>query len=205
MKFGIPALALLATLSLFATPAAATGAQNWYLKWDETLEAHRGSFPGSTEPDVLVADGETRTWWANEPAAIDVAFGSGDFTVYIKHGRDCVDSWFVTIGYGTVGAGGYAVPGFASDPQSGCMAGTTSVISIPVTDFTVPEGQTLGFQVSNALDGGVGAKKVEVVTDGSSYFQSTSMDPGYPTPELGTVALVGAGVGVVGIAVLRRK
>lgn len=207
----ISILALIAGLSLIAAPAAAAGSQTWYLGGEFDLVAQRGSVPPpTTDPDfpsnhVLIANGQVAVWEANEAALVDVDFGSGNFAWSLRLATgNFAGNYHVEIGYSD--CNGSMLSLFSSGLVAGpAMAGQqVQSGTVAVTDFTVPTGSCLAMRVVNDADGE--AKPLRVMYSvPDSYFTSTGGDPGYPTPELGTLLLVGAGVGVVGVAVIRRK
>jgi len=90
---------------------------------------------------------------------------------------------------------------------------TGSLLHMPITgDFVINEGEHLMFMLDNIPDADQGSKNANqrrtvIVQTGSpdSYFASPASDPGIPTPELPTVLLMAAGVGLFGFVALRRR
>lgn len=211
MKIGIPALALVAALSMVAAPAAAAGSQTWYLGGEFDLVAERGSVPPpTTDPEfpsnhVLIANGQVAIWEANEAALVDVAFGAGNFDWSLRLATgNFIGSY--TLWIGVSNCNGLSFTGYGSETVLGPgVAGQfVETGTIPTSGFTVPTGYCLALKIQNDAD--VEGKPLRVMYSvADSNFTSPSSDPGYPTPELGTVLLLGAGLGVVATVALRRK
>lgn len=212
MKLIVPALALVAALSfVVAAPAVAAGSQTWYLGGEFDLVANRGSVPPPTsDPEfpsnhVLIPNAQGAVWEANEPAAVNVDFGSGEFAWSLRLATgNFLGTYHVEIGISD--CNGNFIPMASSDPVSGPGLTGQQVQSgvVEVSAFIVQPGQCLAMRVAN--DGDAEEKPVRVMYSvPDSFFSSNPQDPGYPTPELGSVLLVGAGVAVVATVALRRK
>lgn len=187
--------AALLMMSIAGTAMAAS--QTWYLDAEDALVADRGAFTGTADYVSVFANNH-RVWSANEAALVDVDFGTGDFTWTLAFNRAYTGTFYVSIG---TGSGTGFVEHARSDVQAASSA-LDATGAIAVTNFVVPTGERLAFQVVN-LDG---SGRMDVrVSDGTSYFTSTTSDPGYPTPELGTLALAGAGLGLIAVAARRRR
>lgn len=179
---------------LSSAGSALAASQTWYLDAENSLVASREDTTGTVD-DVRVYANSVQTWWANEAALVEVNFGTGDFTYSITLTAAYTGTYVMTVGSGMGGA--FAGMTFSSAPTT--VSGVTTLTgTIPVANFVVPAGETLGFEIAN-LDG---STRMDVaVGGGQSSFTSTNDDPGYPTPELTTVLLAGAGLGLVAVAV----
>lgn len=208
MNFSKTLLAAFAATLLVASivPTAAATSQTWYLNNDGDLVANKGLSVPDDSP-TSVNNGQSHEWWANEVAIVDVPFPAGDFAWKLVFSQACLGTWHVKIGYGDADVPSSFVSAASSVGQLDCPtgpAGTTGVIT--TAGFTVPQGKTLAFQIVNTWDANGGtARTMHVKTEGSSYFMSPGGDPGYPTPELSSMLLAGAGLGVIGLAVMNRK
>lgn len=192
--------------------SAAAASQTWYLGGEFDLVANRGSVPDPvTDPEfptnrIDISNGQSAVWEANEAALVNVDFGTGDFSWSLRLASgNFIGQYHVEIG--TSDCNGNFVPN--NEPvvlvNGPGLAGQQVQSGLRhVTDFVVSAGSCLAFRVVNDADAeGKVLRVMFSVPD--SRFTSTDTDPGYPTPELGTVLLTGAGIGLVALVVARRR
>jgi len=218
------AVGLLATLPI--SIANASGSQAWYLTgdWYRGSEAdddthHSDKIMVKTPPDnAFCRHKSIRTtrnsswtgWWYAENAAVyDVAFQEGEWTVnlWYENSRGSGELYADVCSIHPDGTMTILATGAVSidencEQQSCCI----TCLDNPDTEQTILEGDRLAVRLRYE---GTTSKGVIILYSSCGCFSrltSPATDPGYPTPELPTVALMGMGlVGLVGYVGWSRK
>jgi len=209
---GISGVALLVAALLVGLAGAvlAGDEQTWYLDDTTTTPGYEmdRAAPSAASPDeasdyILVADSDSEIWIANEAAQVDVPF--------------CVAAWktdiyfkavpLTTTNGGTVYIGIWDGSNFTSKGSTTFdTVNTTRRYQPQITPsaFTVSTGDYLAFVFDNNTGAAV---NVDTGGDEQSRISGPQCDPGYPTPELSTIILTGAGLAALGgfIWLRRRK
>jgi hypothetical protein len=210
LKILITGFLLSAVLILsIAVPAAAGGAQNWYLDslnhsvTGKLMEKVRGIQTG----EIPVPAGETAYWLADQVAQADVTYPSGSWVIGLKTdgywGGTTSDKAILVVGEWDTAKHKFIAFSTSNQPNILWDDGKNVYsLELQTGSETVHTGNYLALQITNQ-------DMVEhtIVTDGSSFLESPSSDPGYPLPELATLGLLGLGlVGLVGyIGIVRLK
>lgn len=199
-----------ALLVVGASGSAVAASQTFFLGEGEALYLdHTVPADGLVE----VKDGQAGWFFSIYPAAADFNFGSDPFafTVVLSAAPAAGTTFRVGVGHGD----GEAISSdmiysttLVSDGVATTFVGTID----PVGDFEVFAGEYMAFVVDNVKDpiGPGSSKSVPnsrffVSMGGDSFINTPDASPTYPTPELGTIALAGAGLGLVAIVAIRRK
>lgn len=174
-----------------------------------------------------IQDGAWQVWYDETPSTVDQTF---DGTPYFYHLQleDYVTGHFHVAVVIVAPDDSAHVIGASEVLASGIDTVYQGTIPMPST-WTIPAGFRLGFYVQNTADAAqpvsgtptqkAAAKEynahralnVMVATDNAAEEPPTWFETGapysatVPTPELGTVALMGAGLGIVGFAAVRRN
>lgn len=210
-------IAALVAIAMVASGSASAGTpQNWYLEHNGGLSAEKTTYTGSDLPSNVIADGSTAYYWADQAALVDVQFGSGTWTWNLDL-LSCTGTYRLGVGYGNDVTNTVTSMVWVSSVVNGCTSGVNPG-SVVTGDFVVPEGSTLVFMIENIRDCTPvkatpghpavrcpASNAMTVQEDGTSFVTSPSTDPGYPTPELGTLVLAGSGLAVAGVVVARRN
>jgi hypothetical protein len=193
---------------LLAVPARAGGAQIWYLDQSnhqqsgKLMEKTRGGQSGS----ISVQSASVQYWLSDQASSADVTYARGAWVISLKTdgywGSTASEKAQLVLGQWN--AGNASFTGFSTSTQSMQTWGNGQNIlrvEMQTQSVTVHQGNYLALQVTN-LD----TQNHIVVTDGSSYIESSTADPGYPLPELSTDLLLGSGLsGLLGYIYLNRK
>ncbi|HVL47325.1 MAG TPA: hypothetical protein VM889_02080 [Candidatus Thermoplasmatota archaeon] len=215
VKAAMVALAVLVGSSGTAQAAS----QTWYLDFNGTVssEAIRGSPPEQWQTSI--ADGGLYYWFEPNANTANVNLADDLWTYSLRLVTHATGSFKLHVGKGAV-ANGEAVPASFQSFHEVTVAtfGTATlytgslVHNASAGDFWIHQGEHLMFALENVPDGDQGSKQanqrrtVIVQTgDEASWFASPASDPGIPTPELPTVLLMAAGVGLFAFVALRRK
>lgn len=212
-KLALAAFAALVLLASTSGTALAAAGQTWYLGGQNVLVANRGSVPPAVPDDefpsnrIEIANGQSAVWESNEPATVDVAFPADlwSWSLRLATGRFS-GAYHVELGVSDC-QGNFSPKAWSpvmSGPNNAAPGQYVATGDIIGPDFVVLKNQCLAFRVFNDDDAEKKALHV-VYSDNDSWFTSGPSDPGYPTPELGTLLLAGAGVGIVALAARRRQ
>ena len=188
----------------------AASIQTWYLN-DTTSTPGRvmdRAAPSAASPseasDYVPIDKDSSVIWiANEAAQVDVYFCAArwETDIYFKKAPGPEDEMTVYIGSWN------STTGFTSAGNKGFSGDGTNIHYEPTilsaSGFTVKTGDYLAFKLEKKTGG-----KIKVDTGGTnqSTISGPECDPGYPTPELSTIMLTGAGLAALaGFFWLRRR
>lgn len=151
---------------------------------------------------ATIPAGACRTWAAEFPAGQDVQFEKANWVASILTMQGSTNvrpyQYPMTLGSTAVPNAVSGVVTFAHPRFLNAETGTGQTSQSGT--FTVASGEYLTFQLCNPAGSG---KTMELFTDGPSYVLAPANSPPYPTPELGTLALMGAGI--VGLAAVGRR
>ena len=207
----VGAVLLVAALFVGLTGVVLADEQTWYLNDATTTPGYEmdRAAPSSASPNevsdyILVADSGSEIWIANEAAQVDVYFCAATWKtdVYFK-----VVPTTTTDG-GTVYIGIWDGSNFTSKGSTTFSTNPTGDTrryqpEISAIAFTVSTGDWLAFVFDNNTGASV---DVDTGGDEQSRISGPTCDPGYPTPELSTIILTGAGLAALGGFVwLRRR
>jgi hypothetical protein len=195
-------------LAVLAVPAVATGAQNWYL--DSNNHPVTGKIMtktyGAASGSVSVGINQTVYWLADQVAGENVTFPRGYWVIGIYTDSAWGDASFskgsFMVGEWNPGTSQFHafntsnVGKFSWDSGHNLYSTEQQVGS-----QIIHKGCYLTLQVVNT-----DVKSHTITTDGRSFIESPSSDPGYPLPELSAVVLLGAGlIGLFGFIQYRRS
>lgn len=205
-RFGrIPlALTLAGAVLLLIAPAAHAGSpQGWYLSPTYTLEP---TTPVGESGWVDLANAQTLTF-VSADAAVAAFDLSGSWPYSMKtRAQGNADAYEIIIG--KIDATNTFVAGAASQPLLagngvGVITGTIENVNL-----LVEEGERLALRVYNtpATKGGGNSVNIQLaVNDPEAGVTSPDTITALPTPELPTLALTAAGIGLVALAAARRR
>jgi hypothetical protein len=187
-------------VGMLPSVAAAGDRQTWYLYDDYLMYKNDDT---KTAGEVTIAAGDSALWRAENAALADVDYDNGiwDCTVMVAKGSTAVTSFEAGIGSIHINPdSSWAFTSFGSSTVTDSdLRGKYKLFFITATtNFVIPAGDYLGFQISNARSDG---SPVEItVRTGQSHgrIKSPNIDPGNPVPELPTYALLGAGLLLLG-------
>lgn len=198
-------------LSLAAIASADPGSQTWYLSRDLVSTDRYTMYKedtGKTTGTVTIDDADSINWTSDEQASQDVTFPAGLWSCTIL--LDSAPS-------GDGGAGSNSFQGRLGTyfPDTGYNwvkfwnwfgDGTTTQFthSWDPDSFTVQMRHHLAFRITNMHEDEVESITVKVGSN-FSYLTSPASDPGYPIPELSTIALVGVGLAALTAYSLFRR
>lgn len=199
-RTGLAGLLISITSVLTAFLAAATpvlaATQTWYLT-DTASGANRVMNKGAVgggQTIVTVTNGTSVIWVANQAAQGAVGFPAGTWSGQVI--GTCVNVNATYILTADIGVWSGAI--FTSSGTSAAMTFTknktvtrTFVISASAVD--VLDTQWLALRLNGTGTGPVG---VETSAANPSYVSSPSSDPGYPVPDVASIAMFGAGLAV---------
>jgi hypothetical protein len=171
-------------------PALATGAQNWYLNSTSrsgnlVMDKARGGQSGS----ITVPANSTRYWLADQAALDNVTFPQGVWVIGLK-----TDVWTnsSTSAVLTVGQWKTSFTPFSTNNRGKLSynAGRSMMtFELQTGPQTILKGNFLALEVTNN-----DTISHVITTDGRSFIESPSSDPGYPLPEVATIVLLGTGL-----------
>ena len=209
-------VALVVSMLLLPSVASAAGRQTWYLDDDLDVDPGWADRIMYQSPDGEPVNGEDAlvpvprlggqvTWRADFPTEVDVSFGDGPWDGKIMILGDVEPDYeniIIQLGYvdGT---------GFQSQGQTALADGRVQPwggffevdFDLVPGSLVVPEGSYLALRIVNNS-----ADDIQVRTGQShGWLKSPREDPGYPVPELPTVALLGVGLLLLGGYVALRK
>lgn len=225
VKFQLSIVAIFAALLVASPMAAAAGSEKFYPDWYGSVQENAYKTNPSTDNVANLPDGGLEQVWCLDLATpVDAAFGADGWPFMLALDTEFRGSYNIRVGYADdstdeetcpnfVGVGGSS---FTEALTNGPLTGSID----PMGAFTVPAGKHLAFGVHNVNDVkpgcnvGTTAQKnackakynlnIRVGME-NTWFQSPENSVNYPTPELGTIILAGAGLAVVGTVILRRK
>jgi hypothetical protein len=183
-------------------PALATGAQNWYLNSTSrsgnlVMDKARGGQSGS----ITVPANSTRYWLADQAALDNVTFPQGVWVIGLK-----TDVWTnsSTSAVLTVGQWKTSFIPFSTNNRGKLSynAGRSMMtFELQTGPQTILKGNFLALEVTNN-----DTISHVITTDGRSFIESPSSDPGYPLPEVATIVLLGTGLaGLFGYIRLKNR
>ncbi len=214
-RSGVLAATLLIAAILVAMPAAvgATASQLWYL--DGAPHSCGSPFSvmekawGAQAGWVTIGAGGCKTWLAENAAVCDVTFPGGAWVIELRIDEyeigepdpESLDEWEVHIGgWDTDLEQWYDIPTTTETFLTFDQGYNAVIIELQAESATILQGDYLALEVCNT-----DTNPHMISTDGESSLRSPHMDPGYPTPEVATVALLGLGLlGLVGYVGVRR-
>ena len=222
IKKGIVVCLLTATL-LVSMVGMASAQDNiyWYLRsYDPGVtgadcEIYKESGYGPAG-SVTITSGETKIWVANEPASVDVPFGTYKWGAALdytdqQHGYylDAGETITIKIGSLDPDTGDFTEAMSATEDGSGSAEeGESSTYKeiTPGLSWTVPTGHYLALKLT--MSGG--SVKVDVHDTGggnsASYIKCMGGCSEYPVPELSTIILTSAGLlALLGYVGYRRR
>ena len=196
---------------VFGTSPVSTAGQTWKLDSETTLadntplpagyfemEKAQGPDDNGQTGSVSVASQNNLTWLADQKAAADVTFSSGQWTIKLTTpDTDWSSACSAQVGDYTPGG---AFSAFNSTPVSGTYNG--GIITITLTaGGTVTKDHQLALKIFNN-----NGTSHTITTTGSSYLASPSSTPPYPVPELAAGVLLVLGLaGLSSYVVIRRR
>lgn len=196
-------LAIILILGVVSPAIADPGSQTWYLSdqhgtWSNPNEwtMHKGTPVGGPGPVVLTG-GNQAVWIANESATTDVTFQGGLWQIQLILGG-ATGSMSIHLGVWD----GSTFSSKAGATFAELSGGTKSYLLDSIT-FTVDQDTWLAFLVSNNT-----ASDIEITMQyffDRSKIVSPATDPGYPVPELPSVALLSAGLLILGSYLFYKK
>jgi hypothetical protein len=205
-------VAAMVLMSLVTAPIVLAVSQTWYLtdiaSGSNYIMQKGGAGGGGTS--ITISPGAPVVWIADEAAQTNVGFTSGTWGGKLKRASSSAPA------RGTAYIGVWEGLTFTS-AGSGVFAfrGQGTKFRIPANAFDVPQGSWLAFKIEvgpHLLPAQpFGGKpppppiRLNIVTDGSSYVASPSTDPGYPVPDVGAWIMFTAGLGVVGLILLKLR
>ena len=158
---------------------------------------------------VTIPGESCETWLAENAAVCDVTFPGGALVVELKIDEfeigppdpGSMDKWEVHLGgWDPDSSSWYDIPTFTQTYFTHDQGYNVIIIELQTGSGTILQGDYLALMVCNTDTNGH-----MVSTDGESSLRSPHLDPGYPMPELATVALLGLDiVGLGGYVGLRR-
>lgn len=219
---------LLGVLLILSGSAAASGTGTKYYPddygtiFDPAFTSY--PMPASTR---TIADGAWQIWYDETPTSTDQTFDSTPFGYHLQLSDYATGHFEVGVAIVMPDDSSYSI---ASVIVAASGSATLYEGSIPMPgSWTIPAGHRLGFFVSNLVDAaepvaGTPAQKnaakaynahralsIEIATDDAGvepptwFVTGTPYSPSMPVPELSTVALMGAGMGLVGVAAVVRS
>jgi alkaline phosphatase len=187
--------------------------QTWQLDSETTpagFQMERSEAPGDDGQtgNVAIPAGTTLTWIADEMAGAAVTFPSGTWKIEMATEEDWgIEGSDCGVTFGAWDGSGYTI--FATAELVKTEWSDDGIAYIFELDkqtgsATVPAGSYLAVQITNNDD--MEHKIYTAEGDKASSLTSPNSDPGYPLPEIATVALLGLGLsGLVVFAIVKRK
>ncbi len=197
---------LVAALLVGLTGVVLAALQVWYLNDTTTTpgyEMERESWD-SADSYVTLANGANVIWIADEAAEVNVAFCAGDWETdlfFETAPQTTADGLTVHIGTSTGAVANFTSKGSLDHT---CDGDKHQQPKISASAFTVIQDDYLAFRLYNNTGSSVDVTTGDVY---QSRISGPECDPGYPTPELSTIILTGAGLAALGgfIWLRRRK
>jgi YVTN family beta-propeller protein len=193
----IPVSALGGTPIVIGAPGAPFS-QTWYLDNMTTGPVMEKTGTQSSSVDIE-ADSDT-TWLSDQPAAADVTFTSGTWTIKLATDTDWSDSCSAQIGdFNPEGIGLFTA--FNTTPVTGSYSDGIITITITTGGFVI-QNDYLALKIFNNDSESLHT----IATDGGSSLSSPTSDPGYPLPEMAAGLMLGLGLtGLVAYTIIKRK
>ena len=235
MKKAIEALFVLAMVAMLVLGSvslvlANPDSQKWYLtdtSYTGTLAQDIGGDAASHNCDDIMSKTEpsgddmeqpiyydmgfrVAWWYAENPAACDLSFGSGNWPVYVDYRNNTPYSSTLYIQiYKVDSSGNYTAltEQYAAAELATGGVGSSTFTLTGNADQSLNEGERLavrfrwnqGGYFHIRYNGGEGSGY-------NTYIQSPEADPGYPTPELPTIILMSVGLlGLGGYVWFKRR
>jgi hypothetical protein len=214
-------LVVLVPSSVLATaPPSHLGQQNWQLNnniiGSGVYEMGKNPGPNCNKPHSTVTiSGHSNLIWIADQVSQGVTFPvDGPWVVELV-----TDSWDLADSTCTIQVGQWNGSVFSelhvdtihSDFFSYPSSDTTATMirtEFQLSDFTIPNGMWLAIKVTNNED------SIHIINTGASILPdssascvtSPSTDPGYPTPEVASIVLLGSGlIGLTGFGVFQYR
>jgi hypothetical protein len=192
---------------LASAPASTVGSQNWQMNNTTSGNNYimaRKNAPGyvpQTNSSVTI-DANASTIWISDEISQGVTFTKdGPWTVELlpKDWSNIGDTCSVVIGEWSLQTGFVSIttPGFFyfNDPL-------IYYYKFQIANFTVTQGYYLAVKIINADT----TSHTIQTGGGTSCVESPSTDPGYPTPEVASIVLLGSGlVGLAGFGFFQYR
>lgn len=170
--------------------------------------------------DVTIANGDSRTWEADLPAAVNFAMGGAGqvftLTLLIQQGANLVadlglvnaDGSFDVCESQTVSQG-VAGPVLLPAPVQTVTARNVNVVFTPDASCIAEAGDRLGVRVqatgNTVIIGTSDVTPIVLAPKERSHLHTNFVPPTIVTPELPTMLLAGVGLGTIALVVARRK
>lgn len=218
-------LSLLALSTLMLPAASASGHPDitWNFSCDETGTGNFWMYqelaPTCTDPATDIAAGDDEIWQTEYPAQFDLEMGNDQdylLTLQLWQSGGLTANIVVLNPVGTVKTI-CASANVAQAPVSNVVLPgpaapiTVRTVNIPITvtgSCMILEGESLGLQLVAGDAASIGTSDQSTPVLGDHARSSLTMapgDPAFPTPELSSLGLATAGLGLVGLFVAQRR
>lgn len=207
-------LALLATalmLAVAGSAAASPGGTTYYLTDNDALSIELTASSGGP---TVVKDGQAAHFYSLYAATSNTVIYAGmyDYTVELTNVLPAGTTFRVGFGLGDGTPEGTFIYWSENVIADGTSLDFVGAIDIPL-DTMLLAGEFISFSIDNLRDPNpsnpaksVPGSSMSVMTSGESFFVVPDGVPSpVPTPELGSIVLAGAGLGLVAVVALRRR
>ena len=214
VKKGMLSTLLAVILLLSMTTIAIAASQLWYLdSASHAEEAGRTVMEktiGAQSGSVSIGAGSENIWLAEHNTTGDAIFPGGSWIIEIgtdsdwgTQGDKCemiVGGWDADLS--SHASHWYDILSTTAATVTWSGSGEHHILKVELQagPATIDAGDYLALKIKND-----DSSSHEIHTDGGSSVRSSDSDPGYPVPELATVALMGAGLLFLGGYVALRK